>query len=49
MFIAKDIDGNDVKIEEAELFEKENPGVKENIFVRLVKIKFLSKHQNQIK
>ena len=32
MFIAKDIDGNDVKIEEAELFEKENPGVKRKYF-----------------
>ena len=32
MFIAKDIDGNDVKLEEAELFEKENPGVKRKYF-----------------
>ena len=32
MFIAKDIDGNNVTIEEAELFEKENPGVKRKYF-----------------
>ena len=32
MFIAKDIDGNIVTIEEAELFEKENPGVKRKYF-----------------
>ena len=32
MFIAKDINGNIVTIEEAELFEKENPGVKIKYF-----------------
>lgn len=32
MFIAKDIDGNNVTIEEAELFEKENPGIKREYF-----------------
>lgn len=32
MFIAKDIDGNIVTIEEAELFEKENPNIKKEYF-----------------